>query len=128
MREGGRRRFRRVSAPLATACHVGNIQLERAARLQVRLIETWKRQMRSRRHEQRVHEFRIAIERRVSGAEIDFDSVALGGDFLFRNDDVVFDDAIARRTPGDSDSFQGIGAGTEIQDGGPGDVLRWRNE
>ena len=46
-----------------------DLERQRVSRLQIRLIEAGKRQPRARRHEQRVHELRIAIERRVAGVE-----------------------------------------------------------
>ena len=53
----------------------GNVERQRVARLQIRLIEAGKGQPRARRHEQRVHEVRVAVERRVAGGERDRDLV-----------------------------------------------------
>ena len=48
--------------------------------------------MRPRRHEQRVEEFRVAIERVVAGDEIDEDFVAAFAQIFRSEDDVIGDD------------------------------------
>ena len=48
-----------------------DVERERAARLEVGLVEAGKRQVGARRHEQRVEEVVVAVERLVAGGELD---------------------------------------------------------
>ena len=52
-----------------------HLEAQRPSRLEIRLIEDREREMRPRRHEQRVEKLGIAIECRVAGGELDFDLV-----------------------------------------------------
>ena len=53
----------------------GHVEAEASARLQVGLIEAGERQVRPRRHEERVEELGVAVERGVAGDELDEDFV-----------------------------------------------------
>ena len=53
----------------------GHLEAEGPARLQVGLIEAGERQVRPRRHEERVEELGVAVERGVAGDELDEDFV-----------------------------------------------------
>src|SRR4029077_15766315 len=97
---------------------------ERETRLEVRLIEAGKREMRPRGHKQRVHKVRIPIERRVARAEADLDDIVFRREFCRWNEDVVFDEAKMRRTTANGNGCQVFRAGTEIENERARDVLR----
>ena len=71
----------------------GYRQFESEACLEVGLVERRKRQMRPRRHEQRVQKVWIAIERRVARTEHDLHDVLAGPHFFVWNDDMTVDGA-----------------------------------
>ncbi len=73
-----------------------NRQRQRVAGLEIRLIEAGERQVRTRRHEERVHELGVAVERRVARAEHDGHDVLGAGRRRERSDgnhDVAVDRA-----------------------------------
>ena len=64
-------------------------ELERPAGLEVGLVEHREHQVRARRHEQRVEEIGVAIERGVAGGELDADLGGAGRQGSGRDHDVV---------------------------------------
>ena len=74
-----------------------HLQPQRPARLQVGLIENRERQVSARRHEQRVEELRVAIERLVAGDEVDEDFVTAFQQGLRWQDDVIGNDRVRNR-------------------------------
>ena len=64
------------------------IERQRVARLQIRLVEAGEREAGARRHEQRVQELVVAVQRIVAGHEIEGDLVGAGLGHLGGDDDV----------------------------------------
>ena len=68
---------------------LGNVQRQRESCLQVRLVEAWKGEPRPGRHEQRVHELGIAVERQVAAGERQVHLVGAGAEHRRGNDEVL---------------------------------------
>ena len=108
---------RATSAPLASASQpVGNVERQRPARLQVRLVEAGKRQVRARRHEDRVEEIVVAVERGVAGVEVERQAVLAGKQRFRRHDDVTVDLTDGDRLAAAADRAKQPGAiGREVE-------------
>src|SRR2546428_8949498 len=68
-----------------------NNKFEGKTRLQIRLVEAGKCQVRARRHKERIHEVWIAIQRSITRSEDDLDSVTFRREFGAWDDDVILD-------------------------------------
>src|SRR5437667_3797317 len=68
-----------------------NSKFEIKTRLQIRLVKAGKRQVSARRHKQRVHEVRTAVQRSITRTEDDLDSVFLGRKLGAWDNDVILD-------------------------------------
>ena len=66
-----------------------NVQRQRESCLQVRLVEAWEGEPRPGRHEQRVHELGIAVERQVAAGERQAHLVDAGAKHRRGNDEVL---------------------------------------
>ncbi len=66
-----------------------NVQRQRESCLQVRLVEAWEGEPRPGRHEQRVHELGIAVERQVAAGERQAHLVGAGAEHRRGNDEVL---------------------------------------
>ena len=112
-----RRRRRRDRAPRAFAeCGPagGHVERERDARLQVGLIEARERLVRTGRHEKRVQEVVLPVERHVASREVNRDLVLARREPVRRHDEVAVHDRGRRRTAGNGHAADLRGRRREI--------------
>ena len=68
-----------ISAPLRDRLPaVGHVERQRPSRLEIRLVEAGERLVRARRHEDRVEEIVVAVERGAAGIEVERQAVLAG--------------------------------------------------
>jgi hypothetical protein len=79
--------------PATNAKSLGHFEGQGVARLQIRLIEARERQLRARRHEERIQELLVTVERLVAADEFDLDLVGTGSGLLRRHHQMPLGDS-----------------------------------